>query len=481
MIVMPPKVLDAKKRMARYYIQRLRDVSALYEQSGHHIRDALNQYDAESTQIEQMLSWLEKHSTDDEYIAALFSEMLLTGRLIFQERLVTENRLALYQHALTYAEMQDDTESSLKFLYSIAFCLSYLNENNKAIHLFEQIHSLAQAHGYEEKSASSMLQLGYHHSNLGRQNQAINWFLQALQLFHRLRDLNGEVKCLINLGYAAMDTGDWTKAEAYLSQAHEMAMNSDDYELMSQALTGISIFKQRQGLVAQAIPYMVQSKDVAKMTGSLIDMMFVAMNLAVIYSMTEQFSQAFQHYHEALEISRKFGRAGKETEILGNMGYTYYLVGDYENAREHTENALSLLLNGQSNHHACITMANLAAIHTKLEALPEARQVVHDGMQLAVDLENPQLRVMMIVAAVQYLVALAQSQSEQQQDTITTSAMWAGFVYAAPQAEEENRTELDKLRPAMVEMLGEAQVEQLMKRGQSLTLESITDYILRWS
>ena len=85
----------------------------------------------------------------------------------------------------------------------------------------------------------------------------------------------------------------------------------------------------------------------------------------------------------------------------------------------------------------------------------------------------------MVVAAVQYLVALAQSQPGQQQDTITTGVLWAGFVYTAAQAEEENRMELDKLRPSMVEVLGEAEVEQLIKQGESLTLEGIIDHVLQ--
>jgi len=80
---------------------------------------------------------------------------------------------------------------------------------------------------------------------------------------------------------------------------------------------------------------------------------------------------------------------------------------------------------------------------------------------------------------VQYLVALAQSQPGQQQDTITTGVLWAGFVYTAAQAEEENRTELDKLRPAMDEMLGAAQVEQLLQQGATLQLEGIIDHIVQ--
>jgi len=86
---------------------------------------------------------------------------------------------------------------------------------------------------------------------------------------------------------------------------------------------------------------------------------------------------------------------------------------------------------------------------------------------------------MMVVAAVQYLVTLAQSQPDPNHDTITTSVLWAGFVYTAAQAEEENRMELDKLRPSMVEVLGEAEVEQLIKQGESLTLEGIIDHVLQ--
>jgi len=477
MVAMPPNVIDAHKRMARYYIQRLREMNTLYDQGGRNIYHALRQLYVESTQIEQTLIWLETHSNDDTGSAALFVEMLLAGRSILQETLTPAYRLSLYQRALSRMQQQGDVQSSLACLYTVAFCYLHLNEIDLALAHFQQLYDLAQAHRYDTQSAESLYRIGALHSRLGRTKESIDWFLQAYHLFRRAKDLKGEVTCLVGLGYAAMDTGDWAKAETYLSAAQAAAMQSDDADSLHRALTGVGQLHHRRGRINDAIPYLQQAKDAAELTGSQLNMMQITLNLAMSYSITEQYAQAFQYYHEALDLSQQSGRTASETEILGNMGYTYYLAGDYENAREHTEAALTLFLNARSYHNACITMANLVAIDTHLGALADARRFVQNGMQLAVDLNNPQLQLMMIVAAVQYLVALVQSPSDQQSDILKTGVIWAGFVYTAPQAEEENRNELDKLRPDMVKILGQPQVEQLLAQGASLKLDNITSHI----
>lgn len=470
MVVMPQKVLDAQLRMVRYYIRRVRDLNALYEQSGQNTQYVLGQLYAEGNQIEQTLAWLEAHDDD-----ALFDAMLRAGQSIFQEYLRPEHRLLLHARVLPFVKAQSDLKAVLEYTYKTAFCYKYLGELDQAAEHFQQAYALAKAQNDGEKLAGSLLQMGVIQSQLGKKRETIPLLHEALTVYDRLKDSIGACTCLVNLGYTAMDIGDWANAETYLMKAHEIAMQTGDVNGVFEASSGVGAFKLKRGLVNEAIPYMQQAKDAAQWTGSQSNIMDVSTWLAVNHSALEQFPQAFQYYNEALELSRSLGRTAKETEILVNMGYTYYLTGDYENARSLTEDALTLLLNANSLHFACITMANLAAIYVNLQALDEARRIVRDGVELAHRLENPQLQVMMIVAAVQVRVAQGQSQGDA---ALKTAVQWAGFVYAAPEAEAENRTELDKLHTRMTVLLGESQVEELLAQGAALKLSGIVESIL---
>lgn len=476
MIAMPAKVIGAQKRMARYYIQRLRDMNTLYKQGGRNIRHALDQYDAESNQIEQTLGWLHTHSNDDEDVADLFNDMLIAGRMIFMNRIKFSDLLPFLKNALASVEAQADIPSQLICLDIISQIYLEVNQMEEAYAYGHQLYTLAKESGHHQQTANGMYGLGLICLSSGRQAEAKHWWQDALSLYLEVRNTDRTIDSYLGLAHVALQLGEWDESQQFLDRAYASVTSEDNLKQKWLILQVMSDLKEKTGDRDAIILYRNEILEIAITLANRSDILHSHLSLAITYGAQGDFRKSQQHFRDALEIADELGMHRHRLRIWGNLGYLHYIEGDYELARDYTEKSMQTLLDGQNYYLACITMANLAPIYIHLKALDDARRVAHDGMQLAVDLENPQLQVMMIVTAVQYLVARAQS--DQAQHTITTAVLWAGFVYAAPQAEEENRTELDKLRPAMVALLGDAEVDNLLAQGEALQLEAIIDDIL---
>ncbi len=479
MIPAPVKVLDAQKRMARYYIQRLRTMNSLHELDGNNIRVALDQYDTESSQIEQVLRWLDTHSDDDVDAERLLLEIMIAGRLILQERLDIQLLFSLYEKGLSSAKVQEDILAQLICTDMIGRLYQQVQNLSQALQYYEDAYSLAQQLGDAEHLSLALHRLGAISTDMGQNTPALDWLKQALAMSQKIKNelrISKDVLALVNI---LLYLGEWEQAQNYVDYARDLIGENKHQQDYVRLLRTMGDLEEQKGQPLQAIVYLEEANNIAKALNIATWNIETMFTLAISYDNIADFESALHYYYEALELAIQTGHYVYRNSIVSSLGYSYYLQGNYEKALEYSELGLTYLQEAQRPVGMCLGLANLVAINIALGHLEEAQSRLLEGLSVATELDNVRIQLVLIVAGIQYLVALAKATSiDTAQTVMSVATQWSGFVHNTSYAEYEVLLELDKLRPDMVAILGDTQVEQLMIEGEALALEGIIDHIL---
>lgn len=479
MIPASVKVLNAQKRMARYYIQRLQTMNSLHKLDGNNIRVALEQYDTESSQIEQILRWLNSHSDDDVDAERLLLEIMVAGRLILQERLDIQLLFILYEKALSSAKVQEELLAQLICTDMIGKLHQIVQNLPQSLKYYEQAYSLAQQLGDAEHLSLALHRLGSIKTAMGENAPALDWLKQALLMSQKIKSELRISEDILELVTILLYLGEWEQAQNYVDYAHDLIGENKNQQEYIRLLRTMSQLAEQKGQSLQAIAYLKEANELAKTLNIVTWNIETMFTLAMSYDNIADFESAHHYYYEALELAIQTGRYVYRNSIVGSLGYSYYLQGNYEKALEYSELGLTYHQEIQRPVGMCLGLANLVAINIALGHLEEAQIRLLEGMSVAVELDNVRVQLVLIVAGIQYLVALAKTTSiDTAQTMMSVATQWSGFVHNTSYIQYEVLLELDKLRPDMVAILGDTQVEQLMVKGESLALESIIDHIL---
>ena len=88
-----PTLATTQRRIARYYLNKLRTVEAAYQHGHEHSVDALMLFDQEWSQIKRWRAWSAEHTNDHDDIAILCTEYPQAGSELFLIRFIHESEL----------------------------------------------------------------------------------------------------------------------------------------------------------------------------------------------------------------------------------------------------------------------------------------------------------------------------------------------------------------------------------------------------
>src|SRR5581483_11456771 len=127
-----PDALEARLRHAQYYATVLRAANNLYKRGGDRLRQALDLFEAELTNIRNGQSWSETHLHEDD-AAAVCSYYADGGRYLISLRLHPRERIRWLESAVAAARRLNDRKAEGVHLGNLASAYTRVGETDKAL------------------------------------------------------------------------------------------------------------------------------------------------------------------------------------------------------------------------------------------------------------------------------------------------------------------------------------------------------------
>lgn len=474
------KISAANRRFAAYYLSELKGINATFAISGDYVSNGLQRFDADYPQIEHVLMWLTDHYHTEDEIASIFLQILEVGHNIFSKRLSSEKLLFMYQKGVQAAKQVNDIRATLLHQLAIADAYVAMSNIEEALEILEQVYVVAEEYGDKVYLAQCLSDLSFAYAELSNEEAATIAIDEAIALYRELNDRQNEGYCLYRLAQIARRKGEWDIANDYLTDAYQIAVQYENQAHLQKILGMIGELHERQGNIVAALEYKMRALELAQQMGNQPQIVFDMVGLGIAHDIKGDFSKAQEYYHQALKIANKMGFARQKSNLLGNLGYSAYMQRDYHTAKNYMQESLQMLRISGQKALICVTFANLVPVYIALDQTADAYQAVYEGLDLAIQLENKQLQVMMIVAAVQFYVfeVLKLEDCVQQHEIMSHVVRWSGFIYNSSYSDQENRGELDKLRPKMEQVLDQETVLRLLSDGATMSLEDVCNQVL---
>ncbi len=473
------KAAAAQLRLARHYVDVMREVKQMQEQGGENETQALSRYDQERAQIERWWAWLSERADSDPDSADLLL-LLSDGGLIPRLRMTANEQVAWYTRAVEVARQRGNIQALVRNLRDLAMGMFDQGNIPDSVVPIREACDLAARTGDQAAYAEGLLRLSHIYGDMGNLDDSIDCAERAFELFKTLGRARDMGAVLRQLGFITNRYGEWAKAERYLLEAYPLVLQYGNTRQLTDVLNVLALIAKGLGNYPEAMRLWTQAFEFAQKYGEPMSIAGMMMSLGAASDMLGDYARAKEYYLRALATARRYGIQRTEAAILGNLGFSAYLRGSYDEAAQYMEESLLPLRAQRQNLNLCVTMANLIPVYMALGKLDQARAALQEGFSLAQQIGAESIHAMMMVAAVQVWVGAAQL-NDQNADRIALTeqaAYWSGLIMVCSNAEQENRDEIIKLRPHMEEILGAARVNELFTAGEQTTLDEVVSSVL---
>lgn len=472
--------MGAQMRLARHYVEVVGEANQVYLQGWDNSVSALATFDAERPQIDYWWAWLAEQAEGSDEAARLLVAMTRSGDIILWKRLAPLEMLTWHEHALKAAQRLGDTASAAVHLRGLAVSHFALGNHEQANGLLVQACALAEEFSHWQELADGLLKTGDNRSHTGALDEAQHYCQRALELYQQLGDERGESNGLYQLGWLAVNKGEWSKANDYLQEAYAIALRIGDLGELALDMQMLGVVVHKLGNHAEAARYRMQALEISQRLGDQRGTINIMMSVAVSHDSEGNYTAARELYLQTLSIAKRAGSRRYEAGILGNLGFSSYLAGSYDDAIRCMEESITMFRADEGFYNMCVILANLVPAYLHQGMYQQARDVLQEGLKLAVEIAAEPLKATMVVAAVQTWGASAEAQDDPaaQREMMEYAAYWSGLILVCPGAEQENRDEIEKLRPAMEDTLGVERFQDLLKQGGQIYIDDVIAEIL---
>jgi tetratricopeptide (TPR) repeat protein len=329
---------------------------------------------------------------------------------------------AYTQQALTLAYELQDQHRLAQVLHRMSVQKFAKGEAANALEHEEQSLAIFQSLADRRNIAQSLHQLGIIQRNLGHYETAADYLEQAIAIRQRLGDVNGLGTTLFVLGANSHQQGDYPAAQSHFERSLALSRAVGNKTFIAGILNSLGNLADVQGDPASAR----------------------------------------QYYEQALSIYDEIGSQYGTAMISGNLGFIAAGQGDDAAARRYTEIALQAFRDMNQMIYLMLSLANLTPILIRLEEVEAAIRAVHEAVTL-VNRHTGPMQVTVLVSVAQLFTALGRAEE---------AAMLSGLALHHPTAEQENRDDVEKLRPQLDATLGADAVDAAFEQGKTLDLEA---------
>ena len=330
-----------QERLAKYYVEVLRTIEALFGRGGEDFKLSLNLFDLEWPNIKAGLEWAKAH-IEEEVGAELGNEYLKTKTRLLNTRLLPRERIDWFEFGLECAQKLRKHEDEASHLKNIGVADLELGELQRSIEASNAALAIFREVGDQRNEGALLGNLGLAYNAKGEAHRALEYFQQHLEIAREIGDRFGEGNALGNIGMAYKNLGKPLQGIKFHEEALAIAREFGDRPGEGATLNdmGSAYFEAKE--FEQAIALYEQALDIFREVGDRKNEGNALGNLGLVYMELGDQKRAINYFEQALAIDREIGNRVGEEITLCNLGELYSGLGDPHRAIELCEQALAI-------------------------------------------------------------------------------------------------------------------------------------------
>lgn len=371
----------AQMRHARYYLDRLKQANAKYNQGGAIGRAGLAQYEGDYAQIRQAYERLadvalagsrDLHREAADLCLAMFTE----GRQLLHQHQLEPEFLDWINSAISVAEQHAEDDQRLQLYHWRCNALYQYGHWQASIDAVDAL--LAQVPPGSERMAGALSQKATNLMRLGQLDEAENVANQALVLINTLGDRYWRGQALTTLALVYERRSDHQQAEALTAQALAIWREIGERRAEANAIDNLGMIAWRQGDVDRARNYWDQALRLDMLLGYRSGIAGRIINLGAAAYLQGDYPASLSYFEQAAALNRKLGRRHSVAISLSNAGEVAGLMGNVSDAIRYCEEAQHIAQDIGSMDIWAEASRNLSGLYLKRGSVIQAWVVLQE-------------------------------------------------------------------------------------------------------
>lgn len=275
----------------------------------------------------------------DTYFAQKQLKMAIAS---YEQSLQIIQEILLKAGNLPPENLQPVRQEEVFVLQNLAYVLSSINDESKAIATYELALTKARAANLGNREVSILNSLGYIYIEMGNPSKGLELSQKALKINQSLSNPNQPLSILINIGYAYRRLGRSDQAIDYYRQAEKIAQAEKNISVLSSIFNNIATVYLSQGKYAQALDSYKSSLKLAEEALEFRKAAITNSNIGSVYKAIGQYDRALEYYQKALKEVQKLGDRQSESVFLSNIGSIYGDKGQVQRSLDYYQQAYKI-------------------------------------------------------------------------------------------------------------------------------------------
>jgi tetratricopeptide (TPR) repeat protein len=457
-------------RLARYYLDKLRQANDSYQQGREGIAYGLRQLEQEWGQIKHWQAWSAGQAADHEDAASLCNVYPRSAARLLEIFLTPQEFRNWLETALAVARQTGDSQAEQSHLLALAKIYEKLDLYVEAADIAHQAVALAQRLDDQETTGEGLLALGLVSHRLGNYAEAQDFYEHSLDIYRVLQRQEGVARSLFGLGMVQRMRGSDNAAQQYFEEVLAIRQEINDSWGISEALNMLAELELSRANASTARQYL---EDVLRIRRELNDRQGVAValsNLGRAALLYRDYATAKVYYEESLAISRQRGSHKAIASNLLNMAGSALLQEDWETACVLSEETLASCRQMGYRVGIVNSLVYLAYAQLGLNQLENAHDSLLEGLNIVHEIGTAFLLTELVMG-----VALLYMRSGKFEE----AAVLTGLVRVHPNVHPV--TSNFTIPPVLVQLektLGAEMLTRAITYGETLAFDTIvTDLI----
>ena len=452
------EVQSAQQRLARHYLNKLRDSAQAVKRGRSSLSYGLNLFDREWAHIQHWQEWSAQGGPEQ---APLCKEFPFVGSDVLAIRHTPVDRLKWWNAALDAARQLHDQQAEREILPHMAMSLAALGQMNRAEQYARDLLALAEAVQDPLHIGRAQYQLGTIIEDQGEYAAAAQLYERCLKIFMEL-NLDVEAgRALLGLGSVANYLGDYQSACTYFLQYLKLVDVAGKELDLCIALQAISEALKHLKRYAEAEMHLQRCIDLSRALNFQWALGQSLVALGVCVAEQDKLEAASIYLEEGVEVTRHHSAKRDLIYGLSSLGYVYHRRGKFGLALDYLLQALTVARDAGIPRSVCYIQRYLAFNYMARGNLVAARQALCDSLMIAQELALLPETVKSVTCAAAY--AHKTSQREQ-------AAAWVGFLAGNS---DLDAFDYEPVCQQLQAALGTARYQQAFEHGKMLHLQSI--------
>lgn len=453
-------VQSAQQRLARHYLNKLRDAAQAVRRGRTSLAYGLNLFDREWPHIQHWQEWSAQGGPER---APLCKEFPFVGSDVLGIRHTPVDRLKWWKAALDAARQLHDQKAEREILPHMAMSLAALGEMNQAEQYARDLLALAEAAQDPLHTGRALYQLGTIIEDQGEYAAAAQLYERSLKIFMEL-NLDVEAgRALLGLGAVANYLGDYPNAYTYFSQYLRLVDVAGKELDLCIALQAISEASKHLKRYDEAEIHLQRGIELARSINFQWALGQCLVALGVCVAEQNKLEAAIEYLEEGVEVTRHHSAKRDLIYGLSSLGYVYHRLGNFALAQPYLQEALNAAREAGIPRSVCYIQRYLAFNYMALDDLDAARQALCDSLMTAQELALLPEIIKAITCAAAY--AHHTGQCEQ-------AAAWLGFL---ADSSDVDAFDYEPVCSQLQAALGVDVYQQAFKRGKAFDLQTIVN------